>query len=104
MAWMPGRSGQRQPDLLVLVVAGDAQTRSALMALVRTFGVEVQGAEDGEAAYRLALDRPPDLILCDLEMPALDGFGFIRRLRRDPRFPGSWPLRSASRRDPSTSR
>ena len=86
MAWMPGRSGQQQPRLLVLVVAGDAQARSGLMALARPFGVDVREAQDGEAAYRLALARPPDLILCDLEKPAPDGFGFIPRLRRDPRF------------------
>jgi CheY-like chemotaxis protein len=31
------------------------------------------------------LDRPPDLILCDLDTPTLDVF--VRRLRRDPRLP-----------------
>jgi CheY-like chemotaxis protein len=85
MAWIRGWSGQRRPDLLVLVVDGNAETRSTVMALVGTFGLEVRGAEDGETAYRLVLDRPPDLILCDLETPALDGF--VRRLRRDPRLP-----------------
>ena len=57
-----------------------------LMDLVRRFGVDVRGAEDGDKAYQLLLDHRPDLILCDLQMPVLDGFGFIRRLRRDPRF------------------
>jgi two-component system CheB/CheR fusion protein len=48
--------------------------------------VDVNGAEDGAAAYGAVLDATPDLILCDLRMPVLDGFGFIRRLRREPRF------------------
>jgi CheY-like chemotaxis protein len=75
-----------QPDLRVLVVEDDAAARSALVALVGTFGVDVRGTGDGEEAYRLVLERPPDLILCDLEMPALDDRGLVRRLRRDPRF------------------
>jgi CheY-like chemotaxis protein len=85
MAGTPGRSGARIPNLLVLVLEDNAQTRSTLVGLVRMFGVEVHGARDGEAGSRLAIDRPPDLILCDLELRGLDGFAFIRRLRGDPR-------------------
>jgi CheY-like chemotaxis protein len=69
----------------VLVLEDDAETRSALVRLVRMFGVEVHEAGDGEAGYRLALDRAPDLILCDLRMPGLDRAGFVRRLRGDAR-------------------
>jgi CheY-like chemotaxis protein len=81
---MPNRSGLA--DLRVLVVEDDAEARSTLVAFVRTFGAAVWGAADGEEAFRLVLYRRPDLILCDLQMPVLDGFGFIRRLRRDRRF------------------
>jgi CheY-like chemotaxis protein len=81
---MESRPGQ--PDLRVLVVEGDAAARSALVALAGTFGVDVRGAGNGEEAYRLALERPPDLILCDLDMPALADLGLVRRLRRDLRF------------------
>jgi CheY-like chemotaxis protein len=72
-------------DLQVLVVEDDPLARSMLVALVRTFGVGVSEAADGEEALHQVLHRRPDLILCDLQMPVLDGFGFIRRLRRDPR-------------------
>jgi len=78
------RPGPR--DLEVLIVEDDADARAALIALVATFGVRTRGAGDGEQAFRLVLERRPDLVLCDLEMPGLDGFGFVRRLRRDPRF------------------
>jgi two-component system CheB/CheR fusion protein len=77
---------RERPRLQVLVVDDDEATRSTLMTLVETFGVDVNGAEDGAAAYGAVLDATPDLILCDLRMPVLDGFGFIRRLRREPRF------------------
>ena len=78
------QSGPR--DLEVLVIEDDPDTRAAHIALVATFGVRARGAGDGEEAFRLVLSRRPDLILCDLEMPGVDGFGFVRRLRRDPRF------------------
>jgi len=80
----PNRLGLRA--LQVLVVEDAADAREALVELVKTFGAEAWGAEDGEEAFRAVLDRPPDLILCDLQMPGLDGFGFVRRLRRHPRF------------------
>jgi CheY-like chemotaxis protein len=68
-------------------VDDDELTRSTLTGLLSTFGgINVRGAEDGDKAYHQILEQRPDLILCDLQMPVLDGFGFIERLRRDPRF------------------
>jgi DNA-binding response OmpR family regulator len=43
-------------------------------------------AADGEDAWGLLQDASFDLLLIDLEMPRLDGFGLVRRLRQDPRF------------------
>jgi CheY-like chemotaxis protein len=87
-------------DLEVLVVEDDPDARAALIALVGTFGVQTRGARDGQEALRLVLDRQPDLILCDLEMPRLDGFGFVRRLRRDPRFGGVLTIAVSGRAEP----
>jgi signal transduction histidine kinase/CheY-like chemotaxis protein len=39
---------------------------------------------DGEAAYAAILENPPDLILSDVMMPKLDGFGLIDRIRKNP--------------------
>jgi CheY-like chemotaxis protein len=49
---------------------------------------EVQAVPDGEAALAAARDRPPDLVLSDVMMPKLDGFGLVRALRADPRLRG----------------
>jgi two-component system cell cycle response regulator DivK len=87
-------------DLEVLVVEDDPDARAALIALVGTFGVQTRGARDGQEALRLVLDRQPDLILCDLEMPRLDGFGFVRRLLRDPRFGGVLTIAVSGRAEP----
>ena len=46
---------------------------------------EVQAVSDGEAALEAARAHPPDLILSDVMMPKLDGFGLLRALRADPR-------------------
>jgi signal transduction histidine kinase len=46
---------------------------------------EVELVADGEAALAAARLRPPDLVLTDVMMPRLDGFGLLRELRADPR-------------------
>jgi signal transduction histidine kinase len=46
---------------------------------------EVELVADGEAALAAARERPPDLVLTDVMMPLLDGFGLLRELRADPR-------------------
>jgi signal transduction histidine kinase len=45
----------------------------------------VETVADGETALAAARERPPDLILTDVMMPVLDGFGLLRELRADPR-------------------
>jgi len=47
-------------------------------------GYEVTTAEDGELGWELAKALRPDFILLDLEMPKLDGFGVLERLRAEP--------------------
>ena len=44
----------------------------------------VETASDGEAALAFAKAQRPDLILSDVMMPRLDGFGLLRELRADP--------------------
>jgi two-component system, cell cycle response regulator len=76
-------------DVRVLVVEDDDDSRDAIVGLLRgMFGVWAQGARDGLEAFELLSGIRPDLILCDLQMPRLDGFAFIRRLRSDPQFRG----------------
>jgi signal transduction histidine kinase len=44
----------------------------------------VEAAADGEIAYSLACNNPPDLILSDIMMPRLDGFGLIKKIHANP--------------------
>ena len=45
---------------------------------------EVQAVPDGQAALEAVRERRPDLVLTDVMMPNLDGFGLLRELRCDP--------------------
>lgn len=45
---------------------------------------EVLAVSDGAQALTAAIDNPPDLVLTDIMMPALDGFGLLRELRAAP--------------------
>ena len=83
---MPALRSKAGPDVRVLVVEDDDDAREALVRLVETFGVRVHGARDGQDALEMLDDVRPDLILCDLQMPRLDGIAFLKWLRQIPRF------------------
>jgi two-component system CheB/CheR fusion protein len=75
------------PDLrgvTVLIVEDHDDSREMLSQIVESFGATVILAADGRAALRKVGWIRPNLVLCDLRMPGLDGFGFVDRLRHDP--------------------
>jgi len=63
----------------ILVIEDDPEIRANLLRFLRLEGHEVLEAEHGESG--LALASGVDLILCDVMMPGLDGFGVLARLR-----------------------
>jgi len=65
----------------VLIVEDEASQRSALASLVSAWGMTPETAADGNEALEKLGSFAPDVILTDLNMPGLDGFGFLRRLR-----------------------
>ncbi len=66
----------------VLIVDDSAPSRAALAEVLEQGGCEVVGrAMDGAMALRMALEEEPDVITCDLEMPRMDGFTFLRILQ-----------------------
>jgi signal transduction histidine kinase len=68
----------------VLVVDDNADMRQYIERLLAE-RYQVQALGDGEAALAAARQQPPDLVLTDVMMPRLDGFGLLRELRADPR-------------------
>jgi CheY-like chemotaxis protein len=72
-----------RPAPYVLVVDDDADAREMLRRALEREGVEVAEASDGVAALALIQARTPDLIVLDLVMPELDGFGVLDVLHAD---------------------
>lgn len=66
----------------VLVVDDDPDARRMLRSQLEGEGCTVFEAENGVAALRRVTEQQPDLILLDLLMPELDGFGFLAELRK----------------------
>ncbi|HSC28896.1 MAG TPA: response regulator, partial [Vicinamibacterales bacterium] len=67
----------------VLVVEDDGPTRTMLERTLAKDGWDVATAVNGRVALAQLAERRPDLILLDLMMPELDGFGFLERIRQD---------------------
>ncbi len=65
----------------VLIVEDDAVARRQLAQLFRFENFEVAEAESGEAGIAAASDVAPDLVVCDIMMPGIDGFGVLEALR-----------------------
>jgi CheY-like chemotaxis protein len=72
------------PHKHVLVVDDDPHVADLLRQTLPESEFRLDCAEDGEAGMQAIGTRRPDVILLDLMMPKLDGFGVIERLRADP--------------------
>ena len=81
-------SGSTQPTparkTKIAVVDDDRFIRYLLDLHLRKAGYDVFAAEDAVAAGRVILQCTPDLILCDVDMPFMDGYEFVTALRADP--------------------
>lgn len=65
-----------------LVVDDSLTIRIYHSSLLRNFGYEVDTAENGLEALEMAMKKKYDLILSDINMPVMDGFEFVRKLRK----------------------
>ncbi len=70
--------------LRALVIDDSPLDRELIVQALTSAGLEVQTAENGESGWKMAQDNPPDLVVLDLMLPGLDGFGVLRRLRQNP--------------------
>jgi CheY-like chemotaxis protein len=69
------------PRLQILIVEDNGDAAEVLAMLLRMHGHEVEIAQDGPTGLRMAADKPPDVVLLDLEIPGgMSGYEVARRL------------------------
>src|SRR6266699_238250 len=71
----------------ILVVDDHEDNIELLRARLEAWGYEVEGARDGLEALERVHAAPPDLILLDVMMPAVDGNEVARRIKQNPALP-----------------
>jgi DNA-binding response OmpR family regulator len=67
----------------ILVIEDEPELRANVARLLKAEGYEVLIAENGMAGVETALAQSPDLIICDIAMPEMDGFGVLFTLREN---------------------
>jgi chemotaxis family two-component system response regulator PixG len=68
----------------VLIVEDDKIVRSGLKVLMVNEGFETYFTDDGTEALRLASQHVPDVVICDIAMPVMDGYEVLKSLRANP--------------------
>src|SRR5512133_805118 len=68
----------------ILVIEDEPEMRRNITALLRFKHYQTIAAENGRLGMEMARREKPDLILCDVMMPELDGYGVLRELQADP--------------------
>jgi len=67
----------------VLLIEDEPQMRKNMLLILKKEGFEAYGAANGEEGITLALRELPDVILCDVMMPGVDGYGVLKALRTE---------------------
>lgn len=72
-----------QAKAQILVIEDNNTNRELMVYLLKAFGHSTTEARDGAAGVAAARNERPDLILCDVHLPKLDGYGVVRELKSD---------------------
>lgn len=72
----------------ILVIEDEQTVRESILDLLEAEGFQSIGGENGNVGVQLAQQHHPDLILCDVMMPELDGFSVLTQLRKFPETAG----------------
>jgi two-component system cell cycle response regulator DivK len=70
----------------ILIAEDRPSSRELIRTVLEGCGYAVSEAADGRQAVEVAKRETPDLVIVDLQMPALDGLGVLAELRRDDHF------------------
>ncbi|HAV61705.1 MAG TPA: DNA-binding response regulator, partial [Verrucomicrobiales bacterium] len=68
----------------ILIIEDEPEMRRNIATILRLEKYQPLTAEHGRAGVEQAFKEAPDLILCDVMMPELDGYGVLKELRENP--------------------
>ncbi|GAB7524413.1 response regulator [Paraburkholderia sp. 2C] len=71
----------RLDQTTIVLVEDDPQNRESLKSLLESEGAHVVAVSDAEEGVEAAVRVMPDAVVCDIDLPAMDGFYLIQRLR-----------------------
>jgi len=69
-------------DISILLAEDESELRDYLAEYLQLFFLKVYTAKDGQEAYTIYLDKHPDIVITDINMPILDGLTFISKIRQ----------------------
>ena len=69
----------------ILVIEDEMEIRANLLELLSLEGYEIMGADNGVTGVIGAMEFGPDIVLCDVMMPELDGYDVLKTLRQEPK-------------------
>ncbi len=68
----------------ILLIEDNQDIRDNMSEILELANYKVLTAENGKVGVALAIEHKPDVIVCDIMMPVLDGYGVIHMLQKDP--------------------
>jgi CheY-like chemotaxis protein len=79
-----GNAGEPSPSRRVLVIEDDAEVGTSLRDVLALLGHTVEWCRDGRSALERAVSFHPEVVLCDIGLPDLDGYEVARAIRAAP--------------------
>jgi two-component system alkaline phosphatase synthesis response regulator PhoP len=73
-------------NALILIVDDDPDIVEGILMILETQPYRLATARDGKQCMEMVAEEIPDLIILDLLMPRMDGWGVIREMRSNPRY------------------
>ena len=77
----PSRTGPTAPRLSILIVEDSQDARESLSLMLTLDGHDVTAVPTGRMALEAVEARPPDVLICDVGLPDMDGFEVVRAIR-----------------------